>query len=120
MFPNTYNSNKQETEGRYGHMLVDENPYKQDDTQQVPLDHSSSFEQQSSTIQANLKDEPDFDFTLSNVNLKHLKETPLRMVADKSPMLDKDETNALFPSFPGSNRQTTTTNELDDSSDNLR
>lgn len=50
----------------------------------VPLDQSNNFEQHGSNYQQNDKNgnqnDIDFDFTLSNVDLKHIKETPIQKV----------------------------------------
>ena len=81
-------------------------------------DYSIDHEQQSSKfcIPPDTDDTPSPRKHVSQVNFPKIKQTPLRKVLDKSPIMDKEETEELFKSY-SSRYEATSSNPAADMSD---
>ena len=75
-----------------------------------PLDNE--LEQQSSKYYENQEKIDEIDLTLSNVNLKKIKDSPFKEISGKSPIINQEEADELFKS-----RNRTKNKDNNDSSD---
>lgn len=92
--PDEYESSRIQTKSKGINKNVKFGQIKEFDSQ--PLNHLNSFEQQRNVFQTQENKNAELDFTLSDVNLQMMKQTPLRRVGEKSPIMSKEETEMLF------------------------